>query len=459
MNRRRQGLLRFRKGVLHNCEERRSSNADPLAFFGELRRGTRCASSLPMRRVLTQPTTCCLAVVAIASSALVAWAPRAACSPTRGRDVEKASPPTNPFDEYLRADIPVADGFDFPLGDANGQGQYKDATTGKTHDGYYVATTFGESFSLGLHPGEDWNGKGGRNTDLGLPVYAVAAGRVATAENAGPLWGNIVIIDHLYYENHYKRRIRSVYVHLGMMLVQPGQVVERRDVLGAVGQDPDRLYHAHLHLELRWNADLEPTFWPSAAGKDGAWLRQHYTAPSSFISEHRSLFVPQAERALVLVDHSSYRMRLYRNGELHGEFPASFGQAAGRKRRLGDNRTPKGMYFVIKRHRGAFGGDYADYFGGHWLKINYPNSVDAAWGAGQSLITKAQQQLITDAWRKRNPTLGNTKLGRGIGFHGWIEEWDEEGPRHLSWGCIVMQNQDIKAIYDLVPVGTMVVLF
>jgi hypothetical protein len=27
---------------------------------------------------------------------------------------------------------------------------------------------------------------------------------------------------------------------------------------------------------------------------------------------------------------------------------------------------------------------------------------------------------------------------RGHRFHGWIKEWDDSGPRHLSWGRIVM---------------------
>jgi hypothetical protein len=48
---------------------------------------------------------------------------------------------------------------------------------------------------------------------------------------------------------------------------------------------------------------------------------------------------------------SIYRMRSYRDAELHGDYPVSCGQATGRKRRLCDCRTPKGMYFVIKRRR------------------------------------------------------------------------------------------------------------
>lgn len=77
---------------------------------------------------------------------------------------------SNPFDDFLQNDFMPADGFDFPFADIDGKGAYTDKATGKTHNGWYVATKFGEKYSLGIHPAEDWNGNGGGNTDLGQPV-------------------------------------------------------------------------------------------------------------------------------------------------------------------------------------------------------------------------------------------------------------------------------------------------
>ena len=111
------------------------------------------------------------------------------------------------------------------------------------------------------------------------------------------------------------------------------------------------------------------------------------------------------------------------------------------------------------RHRGEFSGEWADYYGGHWLKINYPNPWDAAYGREQGWITAAQEQEIATAWQRRELTNTKTKLGGGIGFHGWIEEWPEDGPRHLSWGCIVMQTGDITRVWEEIESGTMVVIF
>lgn len=81
---------------------------------------------------------------------------------------------SNVFDAYLKTDIPPADGFDFSVGDANGRGQYKDIATGIEYDGWRINTHFAENYQLGIHTGEDWNGNGGGNTDLGQDVHAVA---------------------------------------------------------------------------------------------------------------------------------------------------------------------------------------------------------------------------------------------------------------------------------------------
>ncbi len=363
------------------------------------------------------------------------------------------------FDGYMRADYAPADGFDFPFGDGEGGGRYTDLKTGRRYDGWYLATRFTESYSLGLHTGEDWNGSGGGDTDLGQPVYAVANGRVVFARNCGRLWGNVVVVEHLFYENHARREIRSLYAHLNEIKVGEGEEVRRRQLIATVGQDPEKLFNAHLHVELRTDPALPPTYWPSSNGKDAAWMREHYEEPSAFIRSHRRLHVPQDEATLVLVDQGRYRARLYAGGRVAGEYDISLGQGSGEKQVEGDNRTPKGMYFVVEKRRGEFPGDYGAYYGGHWIKINYPNRYDAARGRAAGLISPAQESSIAAAWERRAPTLETTRLGGGIGFHGWAREWPDAGPRHLSWGCVVLHLSDVSNFYDQLPEGSMVVIF
>lgn len=352
-----------------------------------------------------------------------------------------------------------ADGFDFPVGDPDGKGSYTDRATGIKYPGWSVATKFGEHYSLGIHPAEDWNGTGGGDTDLGQDVHAVANGRVVYAQNFGQPWGNVIVIDHVFYENDQRRTIRSLYAHLSEAHVQVGDSVTRRQQIGLIGKDPNKTFPAHLHLELRWDADLPPTYWPSSNGKDDAWVSEHYAPPTDFINAHRKLFVPQNERTLVLVNQDSYKMRLYREGQLNGEYDISLGQGKGQKQLRGDNKTPKGMYFVTNKHSGEFPGDYGKYYGGYWIKVNYPNKFDAKRGLGDGKINSDQARRITTNWEARAPTLEETQLGGGIGFHGWASEWDNSGPRHLSWGCVVMHIRDISKLYAQIPEGSMVVIF
>ena len=51
--------------------------------------------------------------------------------------------------------------------------------------GYYV----NRGYTPNAHMGEDWNGNGGGNSDLGDPVYATADGVVVYSEDFRRSWG------------------------------------------------------------------------------------------------------------------------------------------------------------------------------------------------------------------------------------------------------------------------------
>jgi hypothetical protein len=281
-------------------------------------------------------------------------------------------------------------------------------------------------------------------------VRAVAHGRVAFADDCGPPWGRVVMIDHVFYENHERRAIRSVYGNLAAVRVQANVIVERGDPIGGRA--------GALRFELRWDTTLPPAFIPSSPEHDQAWIRQRYATPATFIAARRRLVVPQDEPALLLVSTSLRRMRVWLQGDRIGDYEVAFGQEAGRKRRQHDLRTPLGLYFVVEKSRGPFTGPYGEFYGGHWIKVNYPNAYDAAWGRTQGLLTRKDSEGIDDAWRKRMPTWQGSPLGGGIGFHGWADDWDLAGPRRLSWGCVVLRNADIETLFDRIPLGAMVVI-
>jgi hypothetical protein len=267
-----------------------------------------------------------------------------------------------------------------------------------------------------------------------------------------------VVVEHIYYENHKKKHIQSQYAHLSRIDVKAGEIVSRRQLVGAIGRDPEDNYLAHLHLEVRSNTRLHAAYWPSSNGRDLKWIRSNYLAPTPFIKGHRHLVVPQDEDNLIVVEHEYYRMHHYQRGVLKGSYEVAFGQSKGVKKRRGDNRTPKGMYFVVVKHKGSFKGPYRQYFGGHWIKVNYPNTFDADRGTRMGLIGKTIAKKIKKRWAKRLLTPQKTKLGGGIGFHGWEGPWRLADGGHLSWGCIVMHNPDIAKVFDHIPKGTVVVI-
>jgi murein DD-endopeptidase MepM/ murein hydrolase activator NlpD len=126
----------------------------------------------------------------------------------------------------------IADGFDFPVGFPNAEG-------------YYTAR--------GLKPGhfgEDWNGDGKGNTDIGDPVYSTAHGVVVMAGNVGHRWGNLVIVRHRFWDRGILRSVESVYAHCDRIFVRAGQTVKRGQLVGTIGTG-NGMYVAHLHFEIR----------------------------------------------------------------------------------------------------------------------------------------------------------------------------------------------------------------
>ncbi len=137
---------------------------------------------------------------------------------------------------FQTAQIPTATRFDPPLGTA--------------HLGLvYNAQKFWEMNDArgGHHTGDDLNGIGGMNTDLGDPVYATADGLVLYAGEPSPGWGKLIVIAHKTADGH---TLHSMYAHLHQIGVSIGSLVARGGKIGTVGT-ANGYYPAHLHFEMR----------------------------------------------------------------------------------------------------------------------------------------------------------------------------------------------------------------
>jgi murein DD-endopeptidase MepM/ murein hydrolase activator NlpD len=160
------------------------------------------------------------------------------------------------------ASIPTATRFDFPLGNENGAMAYN-----------------AQPFTQNKHLGDDLNGIGGENSDLGDPVYGIADGRVLLARDGGPGWGNVIIVLHAYIDNNARKFVQSYYGHVEEMLVHAGDEVHRGQQIATVGTANGR-YLAHLHFEMR--AFVTPFIGPGYRDDTRGWIN-----PSQFIEEHR----------------------------------------------------------------------------------------------------------------------------------------------------------------------------
>ena len=263
-------------------------------------------------------------------------------------------------------------------------------------------------------------------------MRALAHGRVEAVEARG----HSLMLEHFYYENHELLSVRSEYTGLEGVALREGEAVTRGQPLGRVAANtrPSVTLHAIKRL--------------SAA------------EARRFLQARARLPLPAQEPVLVLISHADNALRLYERGREVARVEVGFGQAEGRKQVRGDNRTPMGMYHVVQKHRGTFTGEVAAFFGGHWLRLNYPNPWDADRGLSEGLITQSVRDRIARAWTARKATESSTRLGGGIGLHGWVGPWTlEESGGRLSWGCVVMHTPDITALYDRIPEGAMVVLF
>src|SRR5262244_2401394 len=147
------------------------------------------------------------------------------------------------------------------------------------------------------------------------------------------------------------------------------------------------------------------------------------------------ILIRKAERKLVLFDGEK-PVRAYRIGL--GLSPV------GNKVRLGDRRTPEGDFYVFTRNdKSAF---YLS------LGISYPNAAHAQRGLRDGLITRAQYDAIMKALKAGTAPPQNTKLGGDIYIHG------NGAGSDWTWGCVALENDEMKELYDAVGVGTPVII-
>jgi murein L,D-transpeptidase YafK len=136
------------------------------------------------------------------------------------------------------------------------------------------------------------------------------------------------------------------------------------------------------------------------------------------------VLVTKSDRSLYLFDAQGNVMRSYK---------ISLGfNPVGQKMQEGDGRTPEGRYVIDRRNENS------EYYLS--LHLTYPNAADLA---------RAKKN-------KKNP-------GGGLFIHGqpngkeW-QSWKYGSAHDWTFGCIAVENREIREIWDSVPNGTPVVI-
>lgn len=194
---------------------------------------------------------------------LTACVTTAAVAPSAEADADTITKIAAPPAPAAPDRTPTAPCAQLPVGDPPGRG-------------YRVAQGFGTN----RHLGEDWNGVGGGNSDLGDPVYAMADGVVSAAHDFRGGWGRVVRIEHRFTLENGVEAFESLYAHLDDIAVELDQRVVRGQRIGSIG-DAHGAYVAHLHLEVRDVLRLP-------LGPGYASDRSGYIDPRTWVAAHRS---------------------------------------------------------------------------------------------------------------------------------------------------------------------------
>jgi murein L,D-transpeptidase YafK len=147
------------------------------------------------------------------------------------------------------------------------------------------------------------------------------------------------------------------------------------------------------------------------------------------------------EPTFVVIRKSCRTLDVYRYGDRIRSYPAVFGQGGtnGRKLYEGDMRTPSGLYAII--------GDRYHERWEHFFLLDYPNAADAR----RYQVAMAYGEI---------PVRGSNHAGIGgaVGIHGTDKPWFNQQGIDWTWGCISIDNDNVRELATLVHVGTPVLI-
>lgn len=140
----------------------------------------------------------------------------------------------------------------------------------------------------------------------------------------------------------------------------------------------------------------------------------------------------------IVIDKTRYELNVFDTKGWLVTYPVVFGNRDLRdKLYAGDKKTPEGTFTIVEKKMHP----KWDRF----MMLDYPNKES------YDKFNERKTQGIVPA---------DAKIGGGIGIHGTWPHEDFQVDRFRNWtdGCISMRNKDVEELYNIVPVGTKVMI-
>lgn len=140
------------------------------------------------------------------------------------------------------------------------------------------------------------------------------------------------------------------------------------------------------------------------------------------------------------------KLEFWEKGNLIHTFKIGLGfSPKGHKTRDGDGRTPEGAYYICTQNPNS---RFTLFLG-----ISYPNIEDALKGLEEGLIDEVTYESIKKTIQELKRPDWNTPLGGQIGIHGKGSAYD------WTAGCIALDDEDMKVLWELAKIGTPVHIY
>ena len=140
----------------------------------------------------------------------------------------------------------------------------------------------------------------------------------------------------------------------------------------------------------------------------------------------------------ITIDKSDYELSVYDEKGWYATYPVVFGNNSLEDKKMeGDRLTPDGTFKIIAKKY------HKDW--GCFLLLDYPT---------QDNVRKFEER------KTRGQIPKTAKIGSAIGIHGTKPSEEYAVDKFMNWtnGCISTKYSDIFEIYEMLPVGTTVVI-